>query len=122
MPRAAIRFPQGRYRYLSAGHGCFYRLLAKMSIQKQMAGIVRQFVNHVVPGVLRPLRILWNEIIGFFFLVFGAWFGSAAIRGYRNLDKPGGSMLGLLGPALAALIMFSYGIHSFLKARKIGRS
>lgn len=88
-----------------------------------MPGIVRQFVNHVMPGVMRPLRILWNEIIGFFFVVFGVWFGGSAFRGYRNLNKPGGQgWLGLAAPAIGALIMFSYGIHSFLKARKIGRS
>ncbi len=88
-----------------------------------MAGIVRQFVNHVVPGVLKPLRILWNEIIGFFFLVFGIWFGGAAFRGYRNFDKPGSSgLLGVLAPGVGAAIMLGYGLHSFLKARKIGRS
>ena len=53
-----------------------------------MANIVRHFMNHVVPGVVRPLHVLWNEIIGFFFLVFAAWFGCATFRGFRNLDKP----------------------------------
>jgi hypothetical protein len=86
-----------------------------------MPGIVRQFMNHVVPGVIRPLRILWNEIIGFFFLVFGLWFGSAAFRGFRNLNKPEGTLLAAIGPAIACLIMLGYGLHSFLKARKIGR-
>ncbi len=85
-------------------------------------GIVRQFVNHVVPGVIRPLHILWNEIIGFFFLVFGVWFGSAAFRGYRKLGQPQGSLVGVVVPAIAAAIMLAYGLHSFLKARKIGRS
>ena len=87
-----------------------------------MARIVQHFMTHIVPGVLRPLRILWNEVIGFFFLVFGIWFGSAAFRGYRNLDRPGGGLLGILAPGLGSLIMLGYGIHSFLKARKIGRS
>jgi len=87
-----------------------------------MARIVQHFMTHVVPGVLRPLRIMWNEVIGFFFLVFGIWFGSAAFRAYRNFDKPGGGLLGVLAPGIGSLIMFAYGIHSFLKARKISRS
>jgi hypothetical protein len=88
-----------------------------------MAGIVRQFVNHVVPGVMRPLRILWNEIIGFFFLVFGVWFGGSAFRGFRHLNQSGGQgWLGVLAPGVGAAIMLGYGLHSFLKARKIGRS
>lgn len=94
-----------------------------MNVQKLMAGIVRQFMHHVLPGVLRPLRILWNEIIGFFFLVFGVWFGGSAFRGYRNLNKPGGQgWMGVLAPGIGAAIMLAYGLHSFLKARKIGRS
>ena len=89
---------------------------------KPMANIVRQFMNHVMPGVIRPLRILWNEIIGFFFVVFGVWFGGAAFRGYRNLNKPGAGLLGVLAPGIGAAVMLGYGIHSFLRARKIGRS
>jgi hypothetical protein len=29
-----------------------------------------RFVEHVVPGVVRPLRVLWHEIIGFVFIVW----------------------------------------------------
>lgn len=79
-------------------------------------------MNHVVPGVIRPLHILWNEIIGFFFIVFGVWFGTAAFRGFRKLNKPEGTLLGFVGPAIAAAVMLGYGLHAFLKARKIGRS
>ena len=31
---------------------------------------IGRFVGHVVPGVVKPLHILWNQIIGFFFFVF----------------------------------------------------
>jgi hypothetical protein len=87
-----------------------------------MPSIVRHFVNHVVPGVTRPLRILWNEIIGFFFLVFGGWFGTATVRSVRNLDKPGGNLFWVVVSGLAAIVMLYYGVTSFLRARKISRS
>jgi hypothetical protein len=86
-----------------------------------VANIVRHFVNHVVPGVIRPLHVLWNEIIGLFFLVFAVVFGSAAFRSFRNLDK-GGSMSLVILSAFLALLMLYYGITSFMKARKISRS
>jgi hypothetical protein len=86
-----------------------------------VANIVRQFMNHVVPGVIRPLHALWNEIIGLIFLVFAVGFGSATIRSFRNLDK-GGSISLVLLSAFLALLMLYYGITSFLKARKISRS
>jgi hypothetical protein len=89
--------------------------------RKIVANIVRQFMNHVVPQVIRPLHILWNEIIGLFFIVFAVTFGTAAFRGYRNLDK-GGSISLVILSAVLALLMLYYGVTSFLKARKISRS
>jgi hypothetical protein len=79
-------------------------------------------MHHVVPGVIRPLHVLWNEIIGFFFLAFAVWFGSATIRSIRNLSKPDGSIFWVLVSAFAALLMLYFGVTSFLKARKISRS
>jgi hypothetical protein len=87
-----------------------------------VASIVRQFVNHVVPGVLRPLRVLWNEVMGLFFLVFAAWFGSATFRSFRNLKNPDGSLFWVFVSASASLLMLYFGITSFLRARKISRS
>jgi hypothetical protein len=90
--------------------------------RKIVANIVRHFVNHVVPGVIRPLHALWNEIIGFFFLAFAAWFAFAAFRSFRNLDKPNGSPFMVVVAVFAALLMLYFGVTSFLKARKISRS
>ena len=80
------------------------------------------FLSHVVPGVVRPVHILWNEVIGFVFLVLAVVFTSGSIRAYRNLKleevTPGKIVLLCLLPAL----MLFFGIASFLKARKISRS
>lgn len=87
-----------------------------------MFKLAKQFLGHVLPGVLRPLRILWNEIIGTFFIAFGVWFSTAAIRSFRNLAKPEGSLFLVFLSSLAALVMLYFGISSFWRARKIGRS
>jgi hypothetical protein len=81
-----------------------------------------RFLEHVVPGVVRPLRVLWNEIIGFVFLCLAAWAVPSAIRNIRSLQTEQGSMgrvalsFGFLG------LMAYFGISSFLRARKISRS
>jgi hypothetical protein len=84
--------------------------------------IVRQFVHHVVPGVMRPLRILWNEIIGFIFLVLAGWMVPGTIRSVRQLDTPDGSIFRVLMFIGFGALMAYFGVTSFLKARKISRS
>ena len=37
-----------------------------------MGTLVSKFLSHVMPGIVRPLHALWNEVIGFLFLVFTA--------------------------------------------------
>ena len=45
-----------------------------------------RFIEHVVPGVVRPMRVLWHEVIGFLFIVLAVIFGSSAVRMYHLLQ------------------------------------
>jgi ABC-type nickel/cobalt efflux system permease component RcnA len=83
---------------------------------------VGRFLGHVLPGVIRPLHILWHEIIGFVFLVFAAWPVPSVIRYWRKFNQSGDKLAELLVSAAAVLIMAYFGITSFLRARKISRS
>jgi hypothetical protein len=78
------------------------------------------FLGHVMPGVVRPLQVLWHEVIGFLFLVFAVWLGSSAIRTLRTAEEPspGRIMISFILPVVLAY----FGITSFLRARKISRS
>jgi len=87
-----------------------------------MVKLARQFLGHVLPGVIRPLHVLWNEVIGFLFLVFAAIGGFWVFRTYRDLDTPNGSVSRVLVAAFFAVVMLYYGVSSFWKARKISRS
>ena len=85
------------------------------------------FLSHVVPGVVRPVHILWNEVIGFIFICFAVMFGFRAVRLYLDFSRnsgPGGSDdLGrFLLAAFCTLLMLYFGVTSFLRARKISRS
>jgi hypothetical protein len=82
----------------------------------------KQFLTHAVPAILKPLRVLWNELIGFTFLAFAVLVGFAS---WRNLTKPNadGQLIfwSLVGFAFTLLLLW-YGISSFRRAKKISRS
>ena len=87
-----------------------------------MFGVAKKFAVHVIPGILKPLRVLWNEMIGFVFLVLGVVFGFSAYRRFRDSDGEISSLLALVGAAIFVLILVLYGVSSFWRARKISRS
>lgn len=80
------------------------------------------FVEHVVPGVVRPMRALWNEIIGFIFIVLAVAMTPGLFRAFRDLDTPSGSLGRLFLAATFVVVLLYFGISSFLRARKISRS
>jgi hypothetical protein len=84
--------------------------------------MIRKFLSHVLPGVIKPIRILWNEVIGFFFLVLAAWTVPSTWRAWRDFDGGPHSFLNLFLSTFFGLIMAGFGVFSFLRARKISRS
>ena len=82
-----------------------------------MLKMVGKFLHHVVPGVVRPLHVLWNQVIGFFFLVLAGMVVPSAIREIR--EPEGRPRLILTIPFI--LIMAGFGLSSFWKARKASR-
>jgi hypothetical protein len=90
--------------------------------QKSIAAKSRQFVQHVVPAVIKPARTLWHEVIGFLFFVLAI---AAVPTSYKALQRFDGSVASILTVGMCAvfiLIMGGYAISSFLRARKISRS
>jgi hypothetical protein len=84
--------------------------------------LVKQFAGTVIPGVLKPLRVLWNEMIGFVFIVFGVLIMGSTLRKWNDFnDSP--SSIGLLAASFFFFfVMVGYGVYSFSRARKINRS
>ena len=82
-----------------------------------MVALTRKFLSHVLPGVVRPLHILWNQVIGFFFLVVALVPVPGAIRAYTESNIPR-----FLLSATFIAIMGIFGVSSFWRARKISRS
>ena len=84
--------------------------------------MVNQFLKHVVPGVIRPVRILWNEVIGFIFMVLAVFMGAATWRRTEHFSTDAGGVGVLVGSWLFVALLAWFGISSFLRARKIGKS
>jgi hypothetical protein len=82
-----------------------------------MGRLISKFLHHVLPGVVRPLHVLWNEIIGFLFLVLAALAVPSLIR---TVAAEG--LFRIVLTVLFALVMVYFGVASFLRARKISRS
>src|SRR5205823_2415944 len=91
--------------------------MAKRSIMAQLV----QFLRHVVPAVLRPLRTLWHEIIGFLFVVLAMWAVPSGVRTIREFNGDLGSVFKVILIGCFILIMGGYGISSFRRARRISR-
>jgi hypothetical protein len=77
----------------------------------------KRLLGHVIPGVVRPLHILWNQVIGFFFIVLALWPVPSAIRNWGKVGS--GAHLALTIPFV--IIMGWFGISSFWRARKISK-
>jgi hypothetical protein len=92
------------------------------TIAKNAAPTARQFAKHVVPHVVRPARIVWNQVIGVAFLAFGVPAVFKAIGFYRTMHTDEQSPARFVLSAIFGLIMVAFGIGSFLRARRISRS
>lgn len=87
-----------------------------------MRFIAKQFFRHVIPSIIRPLHILWNEMIGFLFLVFAAVPIPRTWRTWRQYEQTGEGLFNVALSVVFILIMAGFGIGSFRRARKISRS
>jgi len=84
--------------------------------------VIKKFFQHVIPGILKPLRVLWNEVIGFLFLAFAVWSVPSAYRNIRDFRGDPDSLFRAILSCVFALIMIYFGVTSFMRARKISRS
>lgn len=83
-------------------------------------GMITEFRRHIVPAVIKPIRVVWNQSIAFLFLaltVIGAFMVYREYQRREDLD----AVLALLLGGLFVLMMAFYGVSSLWKARRISR-
>ena len=80
-----------------------------------------ELLRHVLPEVIRPIRSLWHEVIGFLFLSLAFLGAMSGFRAARSFDGSPQNFFRLIVIGCFVLIMTYYGVTSFLRARKISR-
>ena len=84
-----------------------------------MFSLAGKFLRYVLPGLIRPMRVLWNQLIGFMFLVLAA---TIVIEGFRRSSSQDHGPGMLVVAVLFGLFLAYFGITSFLRARRISRT
>ena len=69
-----------------------------------------------------PLRVLWNEVIAFLFICFAVFAAPKVYTSWRGFDGEPGQLFRLVLSSIFLFTMLIYGVFSFLRARKIGRT
>lgn len=87
-----------------------------------MGRLIQRFLGHVLPGVMRPLRALWNQIIGFLFLVLASAPIPSTVRYLRNYQGDSEILFRIVVSFSFAGLMAYFGVTSLLRARRISRS
>ena len=81
----------------------------------------QRFAQHVVPEVVRPARVIWNQAIGGLFALFAFFFFGYAYNYYRDMQTDSRRGVALAFSLFLGIVMAFFAIASFLKARKIAR-
>jgi hypothetical protein len=111
LSRRVPLYYESRKRAVKPGYGRLF-----------MRFIAQQFLRHVIPSIIRPLHILWNEMIGFLFLVFAAVPIPRTWKAWRQYEQTGEGLFNVALSVVFILIMAGFGIGSFRRARKISHS
>lgn len=82
----------------------------------------RTFARTVVPQVVRPARVIWNQAIGAIFLIFAFSAGMKALQLLREPEHDERWFVFLIISLLFTAVMAGFGIASFLRARRISRA
>lgn len=82
----------------------------------------RQFLRYVLPAIIRPLQILWNQIIGFVFLVLTLWAIPRTVKSVREFDGDPESFFRLFLSGLFIVLMAGFGVYSFWRAHKVPKA
>ena len=85
--------------------------------------LIKAFIASFLPGVIKPLHALWNELMAFIFMTLAAAVGFGPLRrGYKELDGDPVNLLKFLSAVFLTMLMLGLALYSYRRARKISRS
>ena len=84
--------------------------------------MLKKFLQAFLPGVVRPLHSLWNELLGFVFVAIAVLMLRPLWRGYQEIDLGLPHLIKFVLGAFFFVVMLGFGLHAFWRARRISRS
>ena len=71
---------------------------------------------------MRPLRILWNEMVAFVFICFAIPATPKVYSSWKEFDGEPERLFRLVLSTLFLITMLSFAVFSFMRAKKISRT
>jgi len=96
----------------------FSRVVGRQAGQSRWTRATYQGGNAFLRSVSRAVNVLWHEVTGFFFFVFGTIVAFAAVREYRHYAA---GQYGPGRPILAALLALMFLYFALSAFRRAGR-
>lgn len=81
----------------------------------------QRFAQHVVPEVVRPARVIWNQAIGAMFVVLAVPAIFKAVEIYPGLGNDPKAPFAFGLSLVFAAVMAFFAANSFIKARRVAR-
>jgi len=79
-------------------------------------------MTHVVPNVIRPIRALWNQLIGLVFCMLAVGAAPSLVRNVRRFTGDPESVFRVALGVIFCGVMLYFGITSLWRSRRITRS
>ena len=87
-----------------------------------MFALIQKFFASVVPGVIRPLQVLWNQILGAIFLILAMLMARPTWKAWHEFDGQPVKLIRLALAIFFLLLMAGFGLHAFWRARRLDRA
>ncbi len=91
-------------------------------MRKGTGGAIYRMMVQTLPGVIQPLRILWNQLIGFIFVVLAAGAAPQLVKNVRHFTGDSDNVFRIVLSGIFIGVMLFFAISSFLRARRVERS
>lgn len=87
-----------------------------------MFALIQKFFSNIIPAVVRPLQVLWNQILGAIFLGLALFLARPTWRAWQEFDGQPVKLIRLGLAIFFFILMAGFGLHAFWRARRLDRA
>jgi hypothetical protein len=80
-----------------------------------------RYLAEAASRIWRVLRALFQEVVGFVFLVLAAWGALWLVKSFQKFNGEGEALFKMAVVAIFVVMMGGFGVSSFRNARRISR-